>query len=135
VCRISLIAVFQAISGGIAMDLDSFYIFSQILFSLPAVAVAFILADYFRRRAAWRRRKRMGVKNQGFYPSAKAMGNAFQHLEVFTRPSMAYVLDAKEEAEVEEDDEGDPETLVRQLHRQLRRIRRGEAIERLVFRL
>jgi len=111
------------------MDMDRFYFVSQILFSLPAVAVAVIFIDYFRRRAAWRRRRRMGGKNPGFYPSAKAMGNAFQHLQVFSRPSIAYVLEAEDE------EDGEDETLAGQLNRQLRRIRRGEPLERLVFRL
>jgi hypothetical protein len=42
---------------------------------------------------------------------------------------------AREKADVEEDDEGDPETPAKQLSRQLKRIRRGEVVERLVLRL
>ena len=48
---------------------------------------------------------------------------------------MAYVLEVKQEQQVEEDDEGGPESLIKQLGRQLQRIRRGDPIERLVLRI
>jgi hypothetical protein len=37
--------------------------------------------------------------------------------------------------DVDEDDQGGPETPLKHLHRQLRRIRRGEPVEQLVWRL
>jgi hypothetical protein len=46
-----------------------------------------------------------------------------------------YVLEAKQDEDAEEDDKGDPESLTKQLDRQLKRIRRGEPIDRLVLRL
>jgi hypothetical protein len=45
------------------------------------------------------------------------------------------VLETKQVEVVEEDDEGDPETAAKELSRQLKRIRRGEAVERLVLRV
>ncbi len=113
------------------------------LFSLftaaPFVAVTAILACYQLRRMAWRRNKRKGKSNLGFYPSTVALGMAFQFLQVFHRPSVAYVLQARQQEDADEDDDGDPETptrqLIRQLNRQLRRIRRGEPVDRLILRL
>jgi hypothetical protein len=103
--------------------------------SLPYVAIVLILFHYALRRALFRRRKRLGRGRRGYYPSAFALGMAFQFMQVLTRPSVAYVLEEKQEEEAEEDDEGDPETLQKQLSRQLRRIRRGETVDRLVLRI
>jgi uncharacterized protein (UPF0305 family) len=58
-----------------------------------------------------------------------------QFVEVFYRPSVDHVLEMKQEEVVEEDDEGDPETGEMQLSGQLKRIRRGESVERLVLRV
>jgi hypothetical protein len=103
--------------------------------SLPYVAIVVILFHYALRRVLFRRRKRLGRGRRGYYPSAIALGMAFQFMQVFTRPSIAYVLEEKQREEAEEDDEGDPETLHKQLSRQLKRIRRGEAVDRLVLRM
>jgi hypothetical protein len=48
---------------------------------------------------------------------------------------MANVVEVKQEEDADEDDEGDPENLKKQLNRQLKRIRRGEHVDRLVLRL
>ena len=53
----------------------------------------------------------------------------------FHRPSVAYVVEARQEEDADEDDDGEPESLTKQLDRQLRKIRRGEPVERLVLRL
>lgn len=101
----------------------------------PFLAVGLILIYYRYRRAVWQRNRRLGKPNPGFCPSIASMGTAFQHLQVFYRPTMAYVLEAKEDEDVDEDDSGDQETPLAHFHRQLRRIRRGEAVETLVLRL
>jgi len=53
------------------------------------------------------------------------------------RPNHEFVAKAqiRETEDADEDDEGGPDTSKRQLMRQLRRIRRGEAVDRLVWRL
>jgi hypothetical protein len=58
-----------------------------------------------------------------------------QFIQVVYRPTVAYVVKAKQDEDADEDDEGDPENLTKQLNRQLRRIRRGEPVDRLVLRL
>ncbi|MGD0628048.1 MAG: hypothetical protein ABR987_01775 [Terracidiphilus sp.] len=117
------------------MNIDAVYGWCMYASSLPLVAIVLILFHYCLRRVLFRRRKHLGKGRRGFYPSAYALGLAFQFMQVFTRPSIAYVLEEKQKQEAEEDDEGDPESLQKQLSRQLRRIRRGEAVDRLVFRM
>jgi hypothetical protein len=63
------------------------------------------------------------------------MEMAFLFLQVFHRPSVAHVLEEKQKEDAEENDEGDPENLKKQIDRQLKKIRRGEPVERLVLRL
>jgi hypothetical protein len=101
----------------------------------PFLAIVGLLMHYYLRRAGWRRRRRLGVISLGLCPSSSSLGTAFQFMQVFHRPSMAYVLEAKQDEDVDEDDQGDPNTPAKHLHRQLRRIRRGERVDTLVLRL
>jgi len=117
------------------MGASAFYYFSMFLMSSPFLAIAAILVHYLLRRAAWKRGRRLRKRITGYCPSSFALGMALQFLQVFYRPSVDYVLQAKQEVDVEEDDEGEPETVQKQLNRQLKRIRRDEAVDRLVLRL
>jgi hypothetical protein len=117
------------------MKIDAIYACGVIAVSFPLLAIVVILAHYCLRRLRWRRNGRLGRRQVGFCPSALALGMALQFIQVFYRPSVAHVLEARQKVDAEEDDEGEPETLVKQLNRQLRRIRRGEYVERLVLRL
>src|SRR6266702_6358138 len=98
----------------------------------PLLAIVVILIHYHLRRAAWKRRRLLGLRNSGFCPSTSGLGTAFQYLQVFHRPSMAYVVQVKREEDEDRDDDGYPETPTRVLKRQLRRIRNGEKLETLV---
>ncbi len=83
------------------------------------------------RRFLWRQRKRRGKRNLGFCPTYTSAGNALQILQVIAQPRAEYVLAEKFDDEADDDDEGEPDTPEKHLHRQLRRIRRGEKVERL----
>jgi hypothetical protein len=99
----------------------------------PFVAILLILTHYALRRILWRSGRRAG-----FCPSACALGMAFQYMQVWTRPNVEYVLAEKQKEDAEEDGEGDPdspEARLRHFHRQLRGIRRGDPVERLVLRI
>jgi len=51
---------------------------------------------------------------------------------------VGYLIEAKQDEDQDEDDSGDPETpesRLKHFHRQLRRIRRGEPIDRLELRM
>ncbi len=117
------------------MHVDVLSVFGFLAPSAPLWAVISILVYYQFRRAVWRCNRRHGKKNPGFCPSSTAMGMALLFLQIFHRPSVAYVVEAKQDEDADEDDDGDPENLKKQLDRQLRKIRRGEPVERLVLRL
>ena len=102
---------------------------------LPFFAIPAILIHYCVRRAAWRRKKRRGVKRLGFFPSATALGGALLFLQIFVRPSLQHVHAVVQEEKDQDDDEGDPESPEKHLSRQLKRIRRGEKTDDLVLRL
>jgi hypothetical protein len=112
-----------------------FWIAAGMAALVPFLVIAGLVANYFMRRFAWKRNQRLGRKNPGFCPSSSSMGTALQCLQVFYRPSIAFVVEAKEEEDAAEDDEGDPESRSKRLNRQLKRIRRGEPIDRLEVRL
>lgn len=80
----------------------------------------------------WKRNVRLRRRNPGFFPTYASFGNALQTLQILAEPQMGYVMEEKEIDEVDEDEDGeeDPE---RVFHRQLRRIRRGEVVERLII--
>jgi hypothetical protein len=83
------------------------------------------------RRCLWRRRRRKGRRNLGFFPTYTSAGNALQALQVMAQPRVEHVLAEKIDDEADDDDEGEPDRPEKHLHRQLRRIRRGEKVERL----
>jgi hypothetical protein len=108
---------------------------SGVAFGAPFLTISIIFLYYCWRRAAWKRKRRRGVRCVGFCPSACAMGFALLFVQVFYRPTVSNVIEVIRDEDVDEDDEGDPESLVKQLSRQLRRIRRGEPVGDLVLRL
>ncbi len=67
----------------------------------------------------------------GFCPSSIALGSILLFAQTFYRPSVEFILQEKQDEYMEEDDQGDPETPEKTLHRQLQKIRRGEPVERL----
>ena len=69
--------------------------------------------------------------------SEASLGAAFQFLSMAYRPNHAFIVKAQiqQQEDADEDDAGGPDTPVKHLHRQLRRIRRGEPVERLIWRL
>jgi hypothetical protein len=112
-----------------------FSVLSSLAVGAPFLVIGAILVQYCLLRARWRLNQRLGRKNSGFCPSSSALGIALLFLQVFYRPSVANVVEVKQDENAEEDDEGDPENLKKQLSRQLKRIRRGEPVDRLVLRL
>ena len=116
------------------MDISLLYAMGSLAAGAPFLAIVFISIHYRLRRAAWKRATRRGEKPEGFCPTG-TLGSAFQIMQVFYRPSVAYVIEAREKEDVVEDDDGEPETPLRHFHRQLRRIRQGEPVDTLVWRL
>ncbi len=67
----------------------------------------------------------------------EAVGAALMFLSMAYRPNHAFVAKAQlvEREDQDDDNRGGPDTPQRHLVRQLRRIRRGESVDRLVWRL
>jgi hypothetical protein len=107
--------------------------FMRGFFALNGLVILLAGVVFCVRRFLWRRRKRLGKRNPGFFPTLTSAGNALQTLQVqiMAQPQAQYVLEEKQDDEAEDDDEGEPSDPEKHLHRQLRRIRRGEKIERL----
>jgi hypothetical protein len=78
------------------------------------------------RRILWRCRGRIG-----FYPSTAQLGNALHQLQTIAEPQVEYVIEEKLDEEAEEHDVAGPLDPIRHLHRQARKIRRGERLNRL----
>ena len=116
------------------MHVDVLSVLSSFV-AAPFVAIGAILAIHELRKVRWVRTTRTGRKLFGVQPSAVGLGMAFLFLQMFWQPSLCHAIEAREKVDVEEDDEGDPETPGKHLNRQLKRIRRGEAVDRLVLRL
>lgn len=110
------------------MTANAFYFYRLFAAGLPYLAIAVVLFHYFLRRAAWRRKRRRGEKIVGFCPSSAALGAAFLFLQIFIRPGLQHLAEIKQEEDADEDDSGDPDSPEKNLHRQLKRIRRGEQV-------
>jgi len=97
--------------------------------------VTMLFASWSRMRKSKTRRSprraRAGI------PSDAGIAAAFQLLSMAYRPNHAFVAKAQiqQQEDADEDDDGSPETPIKHLHRQLRRIRRGEPVDHLVWRL
>jgi hypothetical protein len=65
---------------------------------IPFLAIIVILLHYSLRRVLWRRGKRLGKSNLGFYPTSFALGMALQFMQVYWKPSVAYVLEEKQDS-------------------------------------
>lgn len=99
------------------------------------VAIALI---YLRIRASIAvRRHPPRRRSVGLVAANALIGFAFLPLSIIYRPSLIEVAKSqiRQQEDVDEDESGDPESPLRHLLRQLRRIRRGEKVELLSVRL
>jgi hypothetical protein len=83
------------------------------------------------RRALWRSRKRHGRLQLGFYPDTGSLGNALHALQAIVSPQTQHAIVQQLKEEVEDDDVTGPDDPIRPLHRQAKKIRRGEQIDDL----
>jgi hypothetical protein len=102
-----------------------------LLLALQGVPLVLAACLFVYQRYRWKRRRRVGEKRLGFYPTTFALGIAFQQIQLFVAPNTEHTIVEKLKEEAEDDDEGGPDDPARHLERQLRRIRRGERIETL----
>jgi hypothetical protein len=111
----------------VSLNLD--FAMRAMLASIAPCFVLFVLTVRLQQRRA--RRSQQRRKKLRFYPTNMMMGLAFQNLQVFVAPDVRPTIEEKYKEAAEKDDEGDPEDPKKVLARQLRRIRNGEAIDRL----
>jgi hypothetical protein len=117
------------------MNLSAASVWVALFTGVPLLGVpAFLLIFYFRR-AIWRQKKRPGRKHLGFSTSTFTLGIALQHLQALTHPNVEYVIQEIYDEAADQDDQGDPDDPKTQLKRQLRRIRLGQPVDRLILRL
>jgi len=116
------------------MFLQSLQAWGLLIVFLSAALLAIgVLCYVLARISQIRRRLKLGQRSRVFLVSA-----GFALLQLFREfwsPGSAHLLVQKDDAEVDEDDTGDPDSAEKHLHRQLRKIRRGEKVDRLEVRL
>ena len=96
---------------------------------LFVVLVLAILGFRARRSASPQSKRRL------FRFTGVAVGNALQILHVYVDPRVRYVIAQRLEEQVEDDGKDDSADPAKHLERQLRRIRRGEHLDRLTIRM
>jgi len=106
--------------------------------ALPVFAMSLVVIAVAGRRLKQLQKPKPPLKRRGFAISATnaAMGLVFLPFASIYRPNLIEVAKAqiRQQEDVDEDDNGDPETPRKHLHRQLHRIRRGEKVETLFVR-
>jgi hypothetical protein len=95
---------------------------------LVIATTAILVSRLFRPARSKRKRRRFNTA---------ALGTAFQFLSQAYRPNHAFLAKAQIQQQEDQDDDanGDPESQLRHFRRQLRRIRRGEPVDSLIWRL
>ena len=117
----------------------------EFLFTLvgafPVIAISllgFAVILSTLKQLIWRE-KNAGKGRRRIHFSARnvALGLAFLPFAILYQPSMAEVARAeiRQQEDADEDEDGDPESPIKHLLRQLRRIRNGEKVGTLSLRL
>lgn len=117
------------------MNSNLAYFGGSLAFALPFLAIAAILVHYHLRRAAWKIKKRRGKEFPGFCPPSTAFATILLFAQMLYRPNVSCVIEARQDVNEEEDDQGDPVGIVKQLHRQIRKNSAGEPTDTLILRL
>jgi hypothetical protein len=131
--------LFQRLKKGALMELKWFYAGCVLAGFFPFLILIAIVAHFCLGRLGRSRCEEPKRRCSRLCTFGLALGMAFvQLMRVFYQPDMVYVLSAAQEEVADEDESSDPDTpesRLRHFHRQLRRIRRGEPVERLVLRI
>jgi hypothetical protein len=101
------------------------------------LVIAMMIAGWRRVRTLDRKPEDAGRIVKVGPTTPDGVGAALMFLSMAYRPNHAFVAKAQivEREDQDEDDQGGPDSPRRHLMRQLRRIRRGEPVDRLVWRL
>jgi hypothetical protein len=118
------------------LDLVDHFAVSMPVFAMTLVGIAVMVSRLkqfvSKKKPQPHRRRRRG----GFAANA-ATGFAFLPLGIIYRPGLVEVAKAqiRQQEDADEDGNGDPDSPQKYLLRQLRRVRRGERVKTLFFRL
>lgn len=103
----------------------------------PFVVILLILVYDYALRVPWRRNRK--TRKQRFRISSPSGGLAtvVLGLTLIYRPRLHFAIEAQQRQveDADEDENGEPDSPSKHLHRQLRRIRRGEEVETLSLHL
>ena len=95
---------------------------------IPCVGMVSILIYYlFLRFRIWLEGP-MGRRGSMIRTCGLALGMMFQFFHSLYQPGAIYAVEQRQDDDAGEDDQGDPETPEKHLHRQLRRIRRASQL-------
>jgi hypothetical protein len=132
-------SLFQRLKKGALMEFKWFYAVCVLVGFFPLLILTAVVAHFCLARLAGKGREEPKRRCSRLCSYGLALGMALvQLMLVFYQSDMVYVLGAAQEKVADEDDSSDPDTpesRLRHFHRQLRRICRGEPVERLVLRL
>jgi hypothetical protein len=103
--------------------------------SVPRAICLFVLLVLATLGFRARRKVSSNSKRRRFRFTGVAVGNALQILHVYVDPRVRYVIAQRLEEQAEDDGGDDCADPGKHLERQLRRIRRGEQIDRLTIRM
>jgi hypothetical protein len=121
------------------MSLNAIFAWCLLAGFLSFLALSLIFVYFWLTRVLLRHRQRTGKRRSRLSGYGLALGLAFlQLVRTFYQPDLAYVLKARQDEDADEDDSCDPDTpegRLKHFNRQLRRIRRGERVDRLVWRM
>jgi hypothetical protein len=102
---------------------------------VPRAICLFVLLILATLGSRARRKVSSNSKRRRFRFTGVAVGNALQILHVYVDPRVRYVIAQRLEEQAEDDGEDDCADPRKHLERQLRRIRRGEQLDRLTIRM
>lgn len=97
-----------------------------LLFMIFACAFVF-------QRLRWKRNKHLGKKHPGFYPTFSSLGNSLQRLQQIALPQVEIVMQEEDAVEDAQDEEEIAKDASEHLHRQLKKIRNGNEINKLTI--
>jgi hypothetical protein len=104
----------------------------------PIVCMVLLVFVAFLQGLSWPTGRESHAQKRGHRTGAAyALGAAFLCFSLFYHPRLELAVTAplRQEEKEDEDDQGSSESPIRHLFRQLRRIRRGEPVDRLLWRL
>lgn len=117
------------------MSSTLFYAAGVLVMASPFLAIVAILGYSWLRIMFARKGRRPARKLSMIRACGLSVAMGLQFVQVLYRPSTAQVVEAQRGEDMDEEGNGDPETPEKYLHRQLQRIRRGEAIETINVRV